>query len=310
MQNALEHGSDLHLFGIVSDAGVHGLLEHLYRVPGALQAARAGSRLPARLHRWTRHVAELRAWVHPAGRGEDEGDRRRPGGDGRAAATTPWTATTAGRACRRRIDAIAFGKGPKFKSAEEAIASYYAHPTESNMSGDEFITPSIITDDGATPRAMVRGDDSVLFYNYRGDRPREITKAFVLSEFPVIDPAAGTVFGFDRGPEAQAALHDTDGLRDGPARQRRVSQAAEDEQHPWRVRLGAGAANSTAVPRRRSFRTSRSSSTTTAKQPFPGEDRHMVPSPQVSTYDQMPEMSAYGDVRRGGQAGQLRARTT
>ena len=51
------------------------------------------------------------------------------------------------------------------------------------MSGDEFVTPSVICDDGATPRAIVNDGDSVIFYNYRGDRPREITKAFVLDEF-------------------------------------------------------------------------------------------------------------------------------
>src|SRR6185503_9338024 len=72
--------------------------------------------------------------------------------------------------------AIAFGDGAKFKFAEEAIAHYYANPVEPNMSGDEFVTPSVICDDGQNPRATVADGDSIIFYNYRGDRPREITK--------------------------------------------------------------------------------------------------------------------------------------
>ena len=58
------------------------------------------------------------------------------------------------------------------------------------MSGDEFVTPSVVTGD-VTDKALatVRDGDSVVFYNYRGDRPRELTKAFVLDDFT----------GFDRG---------------------------------------------------------------------------------------------------------------
>ena len=82
-----------------------------------------------------------------------------------------WIATTVGRGWKRRT-------GPsrrdwaQVRSADEAITYYYEHPTEPNMSGDEFVTPSIICDDGLTPRAVVKADDAILFYNYRGDRPR------------------------------------------------------------------------------------------------------------------------------------------
>ena len=54
----------------------------------------------------------------------------------------------------KAYDAIAFGQGAKFRSAEEAVSDYYDHPTEPNMSGDEFVTPSVISDDGSTPRAI------------------------------------------------------------------------------------------------------------------------------------------------------------
>ncbi|MGA2502340.1 MAG: phosphoglyceromutase, partial [Tepidisphaeraceae bacterium] len=83
--------------------------------------------------------------------------------------------------------------GPKFATATAAIQSYYEKPSEANMTGDEFITPSVITGPGGAPLATVRDGDSVVFYNYRGDRPREITKAFVMPDFNKDGKA------FDRG---------------------------------------------------------------------------------------------------------------
>jgi 2,3-bisphosphoglycerate-independent phosphoglycerate mutase len=179
--------------------------------------------------------------------------------------------------------AITLGDGAKFRSAEEAIGWYYEHPTEPNMSGDEFVTPSIITrEDGATPRATVRDGDSVIFYNYRGDRPREITKAFVLPEF----------VGFDRGK--QLNIHYT-------------TMTAYEQGLPVRVAypkppkmaniLGELAVNH----RMRQFRCAETEKfphvtfffNDYREAPFPMEDRQIIPSPKVSTYDQMPEMSAY-----------------
>ena len=151
------------------------------------------------------------------------------------------------------------------------------------MSGDEFITPSVICDDGSTPRAVVRGGDSILFYNYRGDRPRELTKAFVLDDF----------IGFDRGPKLPIFYCTMTAYEQGlpvhvaypkppkmtniwgellAGRGLRQFRAAETEKFPHVTFF---------------FNDYR-------EPPLPGEDRQMVPSPQVSTYDQMPEMSAYG----------------
>ena len=76
-------------------------------------------------------------------------------------------------------------------TASAAIQSYYDNPTDSNRQGDEFITATTIDDS-----ALVRDGDAVIFLNYRGDRTREITKAFVLpdDEWKAIDGG-----GFDRG---------------------------------------------------------------------------------------------------------------
>jgi 2,3-bisphosphoglycerate-independent phosphoglycerate mutase len=156
------------------------------------------------------------------------------------------------------------------------------------MKGDEFVTPSIITDDGganggAAPRAVVKNGDSVIFYNYRGDRPRELTKAFVLPEFT----------GFDRGP--QLKLHFTTLT----AYEQGLPVHVAYPKPPKMINtLGEYASNL----RLRQFRCAETEKfphvtfffNDYREPPFPLEDRQIIPSPQVSTYDQMPEMSAYG----------------
>jgi 2,3-bisphosphoglycerate-independent phosphoglycerate mutase len=281
--NCLEKRSNLHLFGIVSDAGVHGLLEHLY---ACLELARR------------RGVPGDRVFLHAFTDGRDTSPNSGLGyvrqveakmkelGVGRVA-------TVIGRyyamdrdnrwpRVEKAYRAIAFGEGAKFRSAEDAITRYYDHPTEDNMKGDEFITPSVICDDGSTPRATVRNGDTVIFYNYRGDRPRELTKAFVLPDFN----------GFDRGP--RLSLHYT-------------TLTAYEQGLPVHVAypkpakmvniLGEYVSN-LGLRQFRCAETEKFPHVTFffndyREPPFPGEERQMAPSPQVSTYDQKPAMSAY-----------------
>jgi 2,3-bisphosphoglycerate-independent phosphoglycerate mutase len=297
--NALEHRSNLHLFGIVSDAGVHGLLEHLF---ACLELCKRRGLNRVFLHAFTdgrdtspnsglEYVRQVEAKMKEIGVGQ--------------------VATVSGRyyamdrdnrwpRVQKAYDAIVFGKGPKFKSAGQAVASYYDHPTETNMSGDEFITPSVISDDGSNPRAVVKEHDSIIFYNYRGDRPREITKAFVLNEFPFTDPAAGTVFGFDRGPKL--TLHYTTMT----AYETGLPVKVAYPKPPKMTNILGEYVSGLGLKQYRSAETEKFPHVTFffndyRETPFPGEDRFMVPSPKVTpagvvvtTYDQIPEMSAYG----------------
>ena len=174
--------------------------------------------------------------------------------------------------------------------AEAAISYYYDHPTEPNMSGDEFVTPSVIT---RRRRHAAR------------DRPRRrLGHLLQLSRRPPARDDQGVRprrFHRLRSRHASSNLYlrDDDRVRAGPAGARRVSQAAEDDEHPRRVHLEQGAE---AVPLRRDrevSRTSRSSSTTTATRPSPARTARSSPRPScptvaADTYDQMPEMSAYG----------------
>ena len=153
------------------------------------------------------------------------------------------------------------------------------------MSGDEFIVPSVICqDDRATPRATVGPGDAVVFYNYRGDRPRELTKAFVLDDFT----------GFDRGQKIRLHYCTMTAYEQGlPV------QVAYPKPPKMTNTLGEYVSNK-GLKQFRCAETEKYPHVTFffndyRDPPFPGEDRLVVPSPtDVTTYDQKPEMSAYG----------------
>jgi 2,3-bisphosphoglycerate-independent phosphoglycerate mutase len=282
VSNALEKQSNLHLFGIVSDAGVHGLLEHLY---GCLELCRRRGLNRVFLHAFTdgrdtspnsgiNYIRQVEAKMRELGVGKIASVIGRYYAMDR---DNRWPRV------EKAYRALALGDGAKFRSAEEAVTSYYARPTEPNMSGDEFVTPSVICDDGATPRAIVRDGDSVIFYNYRGDRPREITKAFMLDSFT----------GFDRGEVRKLFFCTMTAYEQGlPV------HVAYPKPPKMKNILGELITNK-GLRQFRCAETEKFPHVTFffndyREAPFPGEERQIVPSPQVSTYDQKPEMSAYG----------------
>jgi 2,3-bisphosphoglycerate-independent phosphoglycerate mutase len=285
VENALKNRTNLHLFGIVSDAGVHGLLEHLY---GVLELCRRrGLTDRVYLHAFTdgrdsppsyglRYVREVEAKMRELGVGK--------------------VATVSGRyyamdrdnrwpRVEKAYRAIALGDAPRFRTAEQAIQYYYDHPTEPNMRGDEFVTPSIITGDVADKAlATVKPGDSVIFYNYRGDRPRELTKAFTSVDFD----------GFDRGPRI-APLHYTTMT----AYEQGLPVHVAYPKPPKMVNTLGEYVSNLGLKQFRCAETEKFPHVTFffndyREPPFPGEERQIIPSPQVSTYDQKPEMSAYG----------------
>jgi 2,3-bisphosphoglycerate-independent phosphoglycerate mutase len=311
VKNALEKGTNLHLFGIVSDAGVHGLLEHLFACL-ALAKKRGLSRVF--LHAFTDgrdtspnsglgYVRQIEAKMKEIGVGQ--------------------VATVIGRywamdrdnrwdRVEKAYRAMTQGVGEKFKSAPQAIQHYYDHPASSNMSGDEFIVPSVITRTDGSPLAVVGANDSVIFYNYRGDRPREITKAFVLDQFPFTEKLDGTdesgkpiqteqTRGFERGPKIPGLYYAT-----MTAYEKGLPVNVAFPKPPKMVNILGDYVSNLGLKQFRSAETEKFPHVTFffndyREQPFPGEERQIVPSPKLlpdgqplKTYDQMPEMSAYG----------------
>lgn len=300
----------VHLLGLVSDGQVHSDLEHLRALlEMAKQRGVPGDRL------FVHAITDGRDTAPNAGRDYVRALERWLGGDlgaGGAASGAPdnagsragWIASVMGRywamdrdhrwdRVERAWKCLLGRGGAEAPSADDAIARAYASPEEPSRSGDEFIPPTRI----AGVEGAIRDGDAVIFFNFRGDRPREITKAFVLDDAGwatvkgggfVRDPMPGdrrprnllfaTMADYEQGLPVEVVFA-------RPPKMANILGA-------WISHLGL-----------RQFRCAETEKfphvtfffNDYREEPFPGETRVIVPSPRdVSTYDQRPEMSAAG----------------
>ncbi|TMC89869.1 MAG: 2,3-bisphosphoglycerate-independent phosphoglycerate mutase [Chloroflexi bacterium] len=178
--------------------------------------------------------------------------------------------------------AMTRGEGQHANSAVEAIQQSYDKGIT-----DEFIIPTVIIEDNH-PVAVVKSGDALIHYNFRPDRARQLTKAFVMKELP--PQAEGK---FNRGPGIEDLQYVMmteyeEGL------DAEVAYRADEVEMPLaRVISEAGL---------RQFHTAETEKYAHVtyfingrrETPFPGEERLLVPSPKVPTYDLQPEMSAAG----------------
>jgi 2,3-bisphosphoglycerate-independent phosphoglycerate mutase len=152
---------------------------------------------------------------------------------------------------------------------------------------DEFIEPVVLMDDDH-PVATVRPGDSVIYFNFRSDRGRELTKAFVLPELP--PQAEGK---FDRGPHIEDLVFVTmteyeAGL---PVD---IAFPADNVDEPLAKILSDRGLKQFHTAETEKYAHVTFFFNGGREAPFPGEDRLLVPSPKVATYDLQPEMSAPG----------------
>lgn len=290
---ALEHvkssGGTLHLLGLMSDGRVHSDIEHAYAFLAVAKKAGLGR------DRFAIHAITDGRDTSPTGGLEfiRQLEAKIEEFDAGHIASVIGRFYAMDRDFRWERVEFAYnmltkGSGRTAKSASEAIQAYYDNPTESNRTGDEFITATSIPRDGQV--STIKAGDAVIFMNYRGDRPRELTKAFVYDDAEWQGIQGG---GFDRGERidqlyfATMAGYET-GLPvhvifDKPAKMPNILgeyvsslglhqfRCAETEKYPHVTFF---------------FNDYRDD-------PFGEEERSMAQSPRdVSTYDQKPEMSA------------------
>ncbi|MGH8020772.1 MAG: 2,3-bisphosphoglycerate-independent phosphoglycerate mutase [Opitutaceae bacterium] len=281
VRHVKSRGSKLHLMGIVSDAGVHGMLEHLY---GILRQAKEDGVEQIFIHAFT----DGRDTPPHSGLGyvRQVEEKCREIGVGRIASVCGrfWSMDRDNR-WERVSKAYFMLTGTKSDAtapdAASAVQAYYDHPLDDSRKGDEFIVPTWIVDGEGKPVATIGDGDAVLFYNYRGDRPRELTKAFVIEDFSAFDRGRrldlyyATMTEYEKGLPVKVVSPKPEKLKNILGQV--VSDAglaqfrcAETEKNPHVTFF---------------FNNYRSD-------PFPGEDRACPPSPKVPTYDQQPEMSA------------------
>ncbi len=277
-------GGALHLFGLVSDAGVHAMLDHLY---GLLRLAKAQGLTNVFIHCFT----DGRDTPPKSGLGYIRELESKCGeyGVGKIASVCGrfWSMDRDNRWDRvqRAYDALTGRKVERTaKSAVEAVEYYYANPLDSSRNGDEFIVPTAVVGADGKPIGLVKNGDAVIFFNFRGDRPRELTRAFIDDKFD----------GFDRGPKLDLFYATMTEYQKGlcPNVIFRKPPKMKDI-------LGSYVADK-GIAQFRCAETEKFPHVTFffndyREEPFPGEDRSLIPSPkEVATYDQKPEMSAYG----------------
>lgn len=189
---------------------------------------------------------------------------------------------------------LVHGEGMRFPNAEAAIRHAYDHPEFPTQRGDEFIPPSIVSSD-ARPFRSIKNGDSVIFFNFRGDRPRQLTKAFAFDNFPfegIDKDGTRKRMGFERGPKLDVHF---------------VTMTAYEEGLPVHVAFPKPPKLADILGEylsRNGLRQFRCAETEKyphvtfffndyRDEPFAGEERKIIPSPRsVPTYDLAPEMSA------------------
>ncbi len=294
IKRAKDRGAAVHLLGIASDAGVHGMLDHLY---ACVEACQRHDMNKVVLHLFT---------------------------DGRD--TGPFTGKEFLRQIEAKLDEIGtgaigslcgryyamdrdnrwervktaydlltgHGNFPHFHDAADALEDYYENPTNGSQEGDEFVTPRTI---GDIEENKIKDGDTVIYYNYRGDRPRELVRAFMQPDFfgnVTPSPDSGAK-GFERGPKLELAfvcMTEYDSSFSAfpnltvaypkPGKMTDIGgeylaklgktqfRCAETEKYPHVTFFADDYRND----------------------PFPGEEWQMAQSPKVATYDLQPEMSA------------------
>lgn len=177
IENCKKNNSDLHLWGLLSDGGVHSHNTHLY---GLLEMAKKNGLENVYVHAFLDgrdtppasgkdFVAELEAKMAEIGVGKVASLSGRYYAMDR---DNNWDRV------KMAYDSLVTGEGVKATDAVQAMADSYA-----NDKTDEFVLPTVITDESGEPLSLVKNGDSVIFFNFRPDRARELTRAFCDDKF-------------------------------------------------------------------------------------------------------------------------------
>ena len=275
VKNAKENNSALHFMGLLSDGGVHSHNTHLY---GLLELAKKEGLEKVYVHCFLdgrdtppasgkSYVEALEAKMKEIGVGQIgviSGRYYAMDRDNR------WDRV------ELAYNALTKGEGVKRTDAAEAVqASYNDDKT------DEFVMPTIIEKDGK-PVAMIQDKDSVVFFNFRPDRAREITRAFCDDEFK----------GFERGERLNLTyVCFTD--YDDTIQNKLVAFHKQEIKNTFGEYLAAHHMTQARIAETEKYAHVTFFFNGGIEEPNEGEDRILVKSPKVATYDLKPEMSAY-----------------
>jgi len=274
---AKKEGKKVHFLGLVSDGGVHSHISHL---KGLLNAA---------------HEADLNdVFVHAFTDGRDVDPKSGKGFiediENHMEHSTGKLATVCGRyyamdrdqrweRVKLSYDVMVNGEGQKSSNASESIQKSYDEDVT-----DEFIKPIVMVDDKQKPIAKIEEDDVIIFFNFRTDRGRQLTRVLSQENFQEFGMHTRplyyvTMTNYDDSYKGVSVIYPKDNLSETlgevlEKNNKKQIRIAETEKYPHVTFFFSGG----------------------RELEFEGEKRLLCPSPKVATYDLKPEMSAF-DLR-------------
>jgi 2,3-bisphosphoglycerate-independent phosphoglycerate mutase len=277
VRHAKANGKKLHLYGLLSDGGVHSHIAHLFALLDLAKKEELGE---VYIHAFLDgrdvspdsakgYLEQLQAKIAEVGVGRIATVQGRYYAMDR---DKRWERT------EKSYRAMVYGEGPQYTDPIQAVVESYEKSVY-----DEFVMPTVIVKEDGTPVATVESEDAVVFFNFRPDRAIQLSQVFTNSDFR----------GFDRGEKCPQNLYfvcltlfsETVGgyvayvpknldntlgevLVQNGKKQLRI---AETEKYPHVTFFFSGGRDVE----------------------LPGETRILINSPKVATYDLQPEMSAY-----------------
>jgi 2,3-bisphosphoglycerate-independent phosphoglycerate mutase len=272
---AKTNNKPLHLMGLVSDGGVHAHINHLTAICDYCKASGLSQ-----------------VYIHAFTDGRDTDPKSGLGFINTLSAhlqnSVGTIATVSGRyyamdrdkrweRVKLAYDCLVHSVGPRATSATSALEAAYAADTT-----DEFLLPTVIVNDNNEPVASIKEGDAVFCFNFRTDRCREITEVLTQQAFPEFNMQPlqlhyTTMTQYDQTFKGVHVVFENDNLQNTlgevlAAHGKKQIRIAETEKYPHVTFFFSGG----------------------REKPFEGENRIMVASPKVATYDLQPEMSAIG----------------
>lgn len=276
MTYAKEKDKQLHLYGLLSDGGVHSHNTHLYAL---LEMAKRFGLTKVFVHCFMDgrdvsptsglgFVRELQAKINEIGVGT--------------------IATVCGRFYamdrdfawdrnEKAYNMLTKGEGLRFASAEEAVSDSYSRGVT-----DEFILPSVIVDKEGNPKGKIQKEDAIIFFNFRPDRARQITRAFI---YPVFDSFARDEYlnpyyvCFKQYDESFTGVD--------------IAFKPQEYANTFGEYVSKCGYTQLRIAETQKYAHVTFFFNGGVEKPNANEDRVLIPSPDVKTFDLKPEMSAY-----------------
>ncbi len=274
MENAKENDTALHLWGLLSDGGVHSHNTHVYAL---LEMAKRYGLKKVYVHCFL----DGRDTPPDSGKGyvQELTDKMKEIGVGQIGVVSGryYAMDRDNRWDRieKAYRALAYGEGETASSGVEAVEQSYAKGVT-----DEFVVPTVVQKDGK-PVCTVQDGDSVIFFNFRPDRAREITRTFCCDDFTY----------FDRGPRRKVTYVCFTEY-DVTIPNKTVAFPEIKIKNTFGEYLAAHDMTQARIAETEKYAHVTFFFNGGVEAPNPGEDRILVNSPKVATYDLQPEMSA------------------